>query len=381
MKIIAAIVFLCLSVFVLLSAKNSVSSTLLILEGAPLREAAPSIVTIERSEDGSFHYMVNGTPEIFIGMGYNPIYRNFTDDDRTAYYRRDFQILCKAGVNHILGWDFDKGVDQDKFDEQILDIAHEYGIGVMMPFYLPPNGDYTNEEFLSELVLEAANKVGRFKNHPALRMWGVGNEVMGELSDEMRRAFVIFYLKIADIVHYTDPDHPVIFREAEDPFVPEISAILMDDPVQRPWLLYGANVYSLEIRRILDEWPQQGMERPLFVTEFGADPAWDGGRTANYVLMWREIRSHPEYVLGGAPYAWTTEGPELTDKIWGLMDANAKPVDGTFQGLTQEWLSEERPTNTHCSQEVEPMPRVWLPFIGHQAVFPYFGHQDMDLQF
>ncbi len=53
--------------------------------------------------------------------------------------------------------------------------------------------------------------------------------------------------------------------------------------------------------------------------------------------MWRSIPAHSAYVLGGAAYAWTTEGPEPTDKKWGLMDGESYPVDDTFEQLASEW--------------------------------------------
>ncbi|MDP2727782.1 MAG: hypothetical protein Q8P59_09590, partial [Dehalococcoidia bacterium] len=76
-------------------------------------QGTPSIVMVENLGDGSFRYLVNGEPQVFIGMGYNPIYRYLSDEERAANYNRDFRILCKAGVNQITGWDADKGYEQD----------------------------------------------------------------------------------------------------------------------------------------------------------------------------------------------------------------------------------------------------------------------------
>ena len=84
-------------------------------------QEAPSRVTIENLGNDSFRYLVNGKPQLFIGMGNDPIYRYLPDEQRAANYDRDFRILCEAGVNHITGWDFDKGYEQDKFDELTLD--------------------------------------------------------------------------------------------------------------------------------------------------------------------------------------------------------------------------------------------------------------------
>lgn len=313
-------------------------------------DLSSNTVAIERTGDGPFRYLVNGTPQVFIGMGYNPIYRNLNREERAGNYERDFRILCEAGVNHITGWDYDKGYEQDQFDKLTLDIAHKYGIGVIMPFYLPPEGDYRDGAFTQGLIRQATEKVRRFKNHPALRMWGVGNEVLTDMPRAMRPAFGRFYLRLADLFHEQDPKHPVIYREAEDLFAPAIGMVLAASETPRPWLQYGMNVYSLELERILDDWPSHGIERPLFVTEFGAEDYWFKDRSLGYLAMWRMIRAHPDYVLGGAPYVWTTEGPEPTDQRWGLMDGNSEPVDDTFEQLAQDWRAESENHNRNCGR-------------------------------
>ncbi len=312
------------------------------LAAAPAAIETTGTVTVQRAPDGSFRYLVNGTPQTFIGMGYNPIYRHLSDEQRAANYDRDFGLLAEAGVNHITGWDADKGYEQDKFDELTLDYAHKYGLGVVMPFFLPADGDYEDRALLNALLQEAALKIERFRDHPALRMWGVGNEVLTDMppSESNRETFLRFRLQLADLFHALDPNHPVIYREAEDTFVPEIKALLELSGRSRPWLVYGTNVYSQELERILKDWPSHGLDVPLVVSEFGAEPDWLGSRSLGYVAMWRAIRQYPDYVLGGAPYVWTTEGPEPVDRKWGLMDAESRPVDDTFELLAGEWRQE-----------------------------------------
>ncbi|TAK30099.1 MAG: hypothetical protein EPO21_19730 [Chloroflexota bacterium] len=305
-----------------------------------LPPATSSSVTIERTPDGSFLYLVNGSPEVLVGMGYNPIYRYLPDDERAANYDRDFRLLCRAGVNHILGWDTDRGYEQDKFDELTLDRADAEGLGVVMPFYLPPEGDYQDPLFLQSLLDAAAAKVARFKDHPALRMWGVGNEVLDNIvSSKNRAAFVNFYAALIDQFHSLDPNHPVIYRSAEDIFIPALDNALRSTGQERPWLLFGVNVYTQRLDSILSSWPARVPDRAVVVSEFGAYAPY-GERGVGYTSLWRSIRAYPGYVLGGAAYAWTTEGPEPTDRIWGLLDGHGESIDETFDLLSAEWLQE-----------------------------------------
>ncbi len=313
----------------------------------PAKPAPPSIVTVG-NVGMRYTYMVNGKESVFIGMGYNPIYRTLTPPQRTAAYRRDFKILCQAGVNTITGWDLDKAFAQDKFDELTLDAAQQYGIGVVMPMYMPPDRDYTDPGLLGYVLNETVGKVQRFKDHPALRMWGVGNEVLMVMPPEMHASFLQVYLNVIDLIHQIDPNHPIIYREGEDQFVPMLAQLLQDSGNPRPWLQYGMNIYDKDPEPLLRGWPSYGLNRPLFITEFGFEGTNPAERAQGYVKMWRGIRAHPDYVMGGAPYAWSAAGPEPTDAKWGLMNANSVPVDETFARLSQQWRMEPKANGPNC---------------------------------
>jgi hypothetical protein len=307
----------------------------------------PSVVSIGQA-GSRYTYLVNGKESMLIGMGYNPIYRTMANNMRAAAYRRDFKLLCQAGVNTITGWDSDKGFEQDRFDEVTLDAANQYGIGVVMPIFMPAERDYTDPGLIGYVLQEATAKVTRFKDHPALRMWGVGNEVLTVMPPEQHASFLQVYLNIIDLVHQLDPNHPVIYREAEDEFVPELVQLLQDSGNARPWWLYGMNIYDKDPAPQLRNWPVLGMNRPLFVSEFGYEGSSPAERAQGYVNMWRTIRAFPEYVLGAAPYVWSAAGPEPTDAKWGLMRADSVPVDDTFGKLAQEWRLEPKANGPNC---------------------------------
>jgi beta-galactosidase/beta-glucuronidase len=311
-------------------------------------DSVPTPVSTAKTGEGKYAYLVNGQPQLLVGMGYNPTYGHLSFADRAASYLRDFRTLCQAGVNTITGWDSDKGYMQDTFDQLTLDSAYQHGLGVVMPFFLPKDGDYLDPQFTNQLMASAAAKIARYKDHPAIRMWGVGNEVLNDMPPAMDAAFVHFYLGLADLFHASDPNHPVIYREAEDRWVPLIAQALQDSGDMRPWLLYGMNIYDKDPAPLLQQWPSYGLDRPLFISEFGWEGASPADRAAGYASMWRSIRSFPDYVLGAAPYAWSIAGPEPTDEKWGLMNASGQPVDGTFDALQQLWRAEPGVKHGSC---------------------------------
>lgn len=313
-------------------------------------DQVPTPVHVAKAADGRYSYVVNGQPQLIIGMGYNPTYGHLAFSDRAASYQRDFKVLCQAGVNTITGWDSDKGYNQDIFDELTLDSAYKDGIGVVMPFFLPKDGNYQDPQFTNQLMVSAAAKIARYKNHPAIRMWGVGNEVLNDMppDPDMENAFLRFYLTLADLFHAQDPNHPVIYREAEDRWVPLLVQALQASGDMRPWLLYGMNIYDRDPAPLLQQWPSYGLDRPLFISEFGWEGAAPAERAQGYANMWRSIRAYPDDVIGGAPYAWSIAGPEPTDAKWGLMNALGQPVDGTFDALQQLWRTESGATRGNC---------------------------------
>lgn len=308
------------------------------------RVLAPSVVIVD-GQGLDYIYTVNGVRQTIRGVGYNAVYRHLSDDDRAQLYDRDFWLMRTAGINTIAGWDQDKGYVQDKFDELLLTKAEQWGIGVIMPYYLPPEADYTDLEFRQRVAEDVAAWVYRYKNYPAVRMWGLGNEVLyvmpfDEYSEEPR-AFAEFLIELADTVHAIDPNHPVIYRESEDVYLPFLIEALGKDGVRRPWFVYGMNVYTFRLNEILASWQESGPDMAVVVSEFAPGGLYGDDRAYGYVEMWRTLRRYPSFVLGGLAYVWTTEGPEPVDRNFGLVDGRDVAVDDAFNQLAAQFIWEE----------------------------------------
>jgi beta-galactosidase/beta-glucuronidase len=186
---------------------------------------------------------------------------------------------------------------------------------------------------MREHVIET---VTRWKDHPATRMWGLGNEVLLETPIEQHRPWATLFIQMADLVHELDPTHPVIYRESEDLYVARLMMLFGARGIDRPWLHYGMNIYTMRIDTILEGWPKAGFNKPLFINEFG--PPFDQdypNRAQNYLTMWNSIRAHKHIVFGAAPYTWMAPGPDPYDGFYGFVGAEtARPVDDTWGVLT-----------------------------------------------
>ncbi len=292
--------------------------------------ARPSNVIIPGA-NYRYSYIVNGRPERIQGVGYNVMYAGLALEERAVRLDRDFAQMRSVGINTVLGW------DEREFDELTLEKAHENGLGVVMPYDLPPNGDYGDPEYEKRLEDDVKEWVQRHKDHPALRMWGIGNEVIHAIGPDSRkaRAFGQFYVRLADAVHAIDPDHPVMYRDAEILNRGPICDALQEDGRYRPWFVYGGNFFTTLMAHTLDDWPHMGMDVPLVVSEFAPSGLTPEDRPDGYLRMWLYIAEHPDSVLGGFAYVWSTNGPEPVDRVFGLVNDNNQPADGSLEALGQ----------------------------------------------
>ena len=67
-----------------------------------------------------------------------------------------------------------------------------------------------------------------------------------------------------------------------------------------------------------------------------------GERADRFRDTGRTIRARPEYVLGGAVYVWSTDGPEEVDRQFGLVDAGGQPVDDALDAISALYHADDR---------------------------------------
>ncbi len=81
--------------------------------------------------------------------------------------------VVAAGGNSVRLWGAENA-------QEVLDEAQKKGLTVMLGLWMPPERhgfDYSDKWACEDQVAQFKSVVNKYKNHPALLLWGVGNEV------------------------------------------------------------------------------------------------------------------------------------------------------------------------------------------------------------
>jgi hypothetical protein len=304
----------------------------------PAPAAGPSVVTIE-GEPFHYVYKVNGARHVLRGIGYNVPYASQDRAWRAQRYDRDFALMQAAQFNTLVGW------DEREFDELTLDKAQQYGLGVIWPYHLPPDGDYADPAYCAAQRERVLGFVTRYAAHPALRLWGLGNEVLHDMPEQdyaaRAQAFAGCYADLVAAVHAADPNHPIVYRDSEDVWLDPVRLALAERGLEQPWMVYGANIFTFRLHDLIAEWPERGLRVPLLISEYGPTGYAAADRPGAMVAMWNAIRQKEsrDYVLGGSIYGWATDGIEAIDRVYGLTDADGHPVDGALAAIAERFAA------------------------------------------
>ena len=112
--------------------------------------------TVEKTQAG-FTFMRNGQPYYVKGVGGDV----------------NLDKAVKIGANSIRTWGIDNA-------QTVLDEAEKRGLTVMLGMWLQPERqgfDYDDKEKVEKQLVFYKSIIDKYKNHPALLMWGIGNEL------------------------------------------------------------------------------------------------------------------------------------------------------------------------------------------------------------
>lgn len=237
--------------------------------GKPDEPYEGSVVEITGSS-GEWKLKVDDDEDFFIeGLCFGPdISRRTIDGYMTQ--------VVELGANTVRTW----GTGGET--KVLLDAAQEQEIKVCMGIWLQHFIAYAdNEGYKNHTLSEISTWVEKYKNHPAVLMWNVGNEVILHLDqyfdedtglEEHRIAYAEFVEQICQKIHSIDPNHPVTSSSTRL----EEGKYGWDYYIDyTPSLdIYAMNIYKL-LFEIQDKWESLPIDKPYIITEFGPDGEWE----------------------------------------------------------------------------------------------------------
>jgi len=267
-------------------------------------------------QDGNWQMLVNGEPFYVKGAG--------------GHVHQD--KLIEIGGNTIRTW----GIDNAK---EILDEAQRNGLKVMMGLWVQHERhgfDYDDAVKVKAQLDGFRSAVMDLKNHPALLMWGVGNEV-----DLFYKNTNVWYAveDIAKMIKEIDPNHPTCTVTAG--FDPIEAALIME---RCPSIdIYGINTYG-DIGNVKEGVRKAGWKGPYMITEWGPNGHWEVAKTNwnapieqssfekadSYEERYKKyISGDQEMCIGSFVFLWGQK-QETTSTWYGLFSQDGKtaePID------------------------------------------------------
>jgi len=213
-------------------------------------------IAVEIVEENGKYSLYRGGEEYFIKGAGGQVY-----PDRVKEY----------GGNSIRLWSTKDSQESGKTVQELLDEAHSHGLTVTLGLWVTHprhNPDfYGDPEKVSAQLEDFREDVRKYRDHPALLMWAVGNEV--HLNTDDTRVWDAVG-DIASMIQAEDTLHPVSTITANIS-----SSIVNNIKSKAPDIeLLGINAYGNDLLTIAQKIKNSGWHKAWFIGEFGPVNHW-----------------------------------------------------------------------------------------------------------
>ncbi len=250
------------------------------------------------------------------------------------------ELLAAAGANSVRTWSTDGA-------GEILDKAHALGLTVTVGIWLGHERhgfDYDDADQVREQLERAREAVLRYKDHPALLLWGIGNEMEG-FEDGDNPAVWKAVNDVAAMVKELDPNHPTMtvttFAHGK-----RVDFVHNRSPAID---IHGINAYGGA--QVVPQWLRdRDASKPFVLTEFGPVGPWEMPTTewgapyeqtstekaAFYTESYEKgILAEPGAALGSYAFLWSWK-MEATETWFGMFLADGAKT-AVVDAMTELW--------------------------------------------
>lgn len=256
-----------------------------------------------------------------------------------------YEAIRRAGGNSVRLWSTD-------FADTLMDAAHQNNISVMLGIWLEREQegfDYYDEQQVLRQREYVRKQVLRYRRHPALLMWNLGNEM--DLNAKNPKVYEAIN-NLAVMVHELDPYHPVTTT---------LSGNLGMIRNVKAWCpaidILSVNAFgSLEI--LPEDLRGYGWTKPYIVSEYGGLGYWESPTTTWMAPLEQSSTNRAEnlrkaYVgtiqaaqaqcVGAYAFYWGQKF-EFTNTWFGLFTPEGEKT--AIVDVLQELWSGHKPANT-----------------------------------
>jgi hypothetical protein len=235
--------------------------------------------------------------------------------------------------------------------KKTLDEAQKRGLTVMVGIWMSHERhgfNYSDEWAVKDQYNAVKKAVMELKDHPALLIWGIGNEV-----DLFYTDFNVWHAveNLASMIHELDPNHPTCTVTAGID-VAEVQLIKKFAPSID---ILGVNTYG-GIGVVPEAIDLYGWEKPYMITEWGPNGHWEVPTTAwgapyeqtstekmySYQNRYVEyIAGDPEQCVGSYVFHWGQK-QETTPTWYGVFLEDGSQT-GAIDAIYRAWNGQDPP--------------------------------------
>ncbi len=240
--------------------------------------------------DGKYQLLRNGEPYRVKGAGLADI---------------DLESLAAHGGNSIRTW---STVDGPEGTALLLDQAHELGITVSLCVYTGSERldfDYDDEAAVARQFATIKQEVLKYKDHPALLTWIIGNELNYQYKNPK------VYDAVNDLsrmIHEVDPNHPTTTTVAG--FSEGMIEVIHNRAPDLDFISFQLYAQLYDLPRFIKD---THFTDPYFITEWGAIGHWEVAKTSWGAPLEQDSSAKAETYLRG----YTKVIEPFTDQILG----------------------------------------------------------------
>lgn len=237
--------------------------------------------------------------------------------------------MLYLGANSIRTW----GIDEA---DEALEVAKKNNLTVMLGLWVQHERhgfDYNDEEAVKKQLEHFTEIVKKYKDHPNILLWCIGNEV--DLFYTNTKVWDAIQ-DIAKMIHEIDPNHPTstVTAGLDSNEVQEVLKRAPDIDI------YGFNTYG-DIERHSNNIQKYGWDGPYIISEWGPNGHWEVEKTAwgapieqtstekaaSYKYRYQNfIAAKKSHCIGSYVFLWGQK-QETTSTWYGLFTVDGNPTE------------------------------------------------------